>query len=231
MEQLGLALANRLPYEAKNFFIHHGVEQCIDKIQGMYSLPIFGIGYVFGAPRSGKTHLSIKVGDIAATQGLLPRYVDGGEFASWVQEKMPSVQWTDRDVVIVDDAHLYLMKLSKGESGLFVHCIESLRKMQVKVLLFSKYALQELPCDEHVMSRLHPAEGFDIEAPEEGDMHAIVRCMGTQRGMSLKDRHVDFVVRRIGRSIVEVEQYFDRVMHLSQVLGRKIQYPILGDAV
>lgn len=231
MEQIGLALANRLPYEAKNYFVHQGVQPCLEKIRALYAFPFFGIAYVHGVPRAGKTHLSIKAGDLAASQGLLPRYVEGSDFAIWMRDKLPTLKWNEKDLVIIDDIHLYLQSLGAGESGPFVHFIELLRKSNVKVLLFSQTSMDSLPCDEHVLSRLNPGRGFDIESPADSDMPELVRCMGAQRGISFKERHIEFIVRRIGKDITEIEQYFDRVMHLSQVLGKRIQFPLLGDAV
>lgn len=231
MEQLGLVLANRLAYEAKNFMIHEGVADCITKITALIENATFSIGFVTGAQRSGKTHLSIKSGDMAVNSGLLPRYIEGGDLEKWLQEKFPELVWSQKDIVIIDDADSYLLQRIQGMSGPFVNFIEILRKGGSKVLLFSKCSIEALPCDDHIISRLRPGCGFDIREPDNNDMSKLVQRMGAQRGMLLKERHIEFIVRRIGRSLPAIEQYFDRVMHLSQVLGKKIQYPVLGDAI
>jgi len=62
-------------------------------------------------------------------------------------------------------------------------------------------------------------------------MPRLVEMLATQRGIRLKERKIDFVVRRLGRDIGAVERYFDRVRHLADVLGQSVKFPVLSDAI
>jgi chromosomal replication initiation ATPase DnaA len=99
------------------------------------------------------------------------------------------------------------------------------------LILLSREPLDHFEFDEHVRSRLIPGNGFEISPPEESDMPKLIDTIARQRGISLKDRKIDFIVRRLGRDIGALERYFDRVRHLADVLGQSVRFPVLGDAL
>lgn len=231
MEQLGLALSARLPYDSNNFLLHQGVRECALRCEELLRADKFQIGFIRGARRAGKTHFSIRLGARAVELGRLPRSIDGYRLGEWLAGSFADVRWTPRDVLIIDDAHEYFRRIQPGGSGPFVHMIEAMRALGAAVFLLSQEPLHAFACDDHVKSRLRPGDGLEISAPDDRDIEELVTFMAAQRGIHLKDRQTAFVARRIGRSIPAIEAYFDRVLHLSQLFGRKIQYPVLGDAV
>lgn len=231
MEQLGLLLANRLSYSSKNFFEHAGVKECFQNSLAALNSPLFSICYITGAPRYGKTHLSIKLSDTLMADEYLPKFVEGEEFASWLTTQFPKSTFTSLDRIIIDDADKYFASIKPGASGPFVNFIETLRRASAGVVLLSRTPIEELPCDEHVKSRLLPGEGYQLTSPSEEDTETLVRLMAEQRGIKLKERKVGFLVRRLRKDIPSIEDYFERVMHLSRVFGQRIQYPLLNDAI
>ena len=80
-------------------------------------------------------------------------------------------------------------------------------------------------------SRLLPGIGFELGAPHPDDMPELLKLMARQRGLSLRERSVDFLEKRIPRGIAEIEAYLERLDQLSRVTGKRIGHQILGDAV
>ena len=77
-------------------------------------------------------------------------------------------------------------------SGAFVGFVEELRKRKSGILFLSSLELDELPCDEHVLSRLQPGAGLHIRHPEERDMADLLDSIARQRGFQLSVRKRDF---------------------------------------
>ncbi len=226
--QLSLNITPRHAYAPENFVPHAGVAGLLEHCASGPGHEKFFIAYLSGPRRSGKTHLSIRLAQELASRGLFPRLVEGSEFAALLRAP---VQWSSDDVVIVDDAHIYLSTLRPGDSGPFVAFIEKLRVARAGVIIVSEHGLDDFACDEHVMSRLIPGKCAEIGHPQEADMASLVVVMGKQHGIQLTDRKVSFVLRRVGRTVASIEAYFERLIHLASVLGRPIKFPLLSGAV
>lgn len=230
MQQLGLTLDNRLPYVGKDFFVHAGVSAVVNLIKGSYGVEGFSSLFIFGSSRSGKTHLSLYAGEVLA-QGRVPKYLEGSHFKNWMSSVEHSILWSDLDVIIIDDIDRYFLELKEGESGPFVNFYESLKRSRAKLTMFSSTPWDKFPCDPHVMSRLKASGLIDLTPPSEEDIPTLVSRLGRQRGFKLKDRQIDFISKRVRRDLPSLERYFDRVHHLSGLLGSKVKFPLLNDAV
>ena len=231
MEQLTLGLSNRLAYAASNFHVHGGVRTTIEDLITLFRSDAFSIGYLSADPRAGKTHLSVYLSDRLLQEGFLPRIVEGGDFARWSVENVNTHRFVREDVIIVDDAHAFFKDVKPGMSGPFVNLIETLRGVRAGILFLSRSPLSELPCDEHVMSRLLPGDGFALHRPDEGDMSRLISLMARQRGIHLTELKIEYLVRRLRRDVASIEEYLGKVSHLSQVLGKSVKFPLLSDAI
>lgn len=231
MKQLPLNIMERLAYSPDNFVAHAGVRSSYEECLGLFGRGSFAISFFHGGPRQGKTHLSIKLGDALTKRGLYPRIVEGHELAEWLSSRPSSQAFQADEVIVVDDADGYLLRIGPGASGPFVAMVEQLRVSRAGLVLLSSKQISELPCDEHVISRLLPGEGFRIGVPSDDDMLDLIRSMGLQRGLSLTERQISFLARRLRRDVDSIEQCLGNVNYLSQVLGKSIKFPLLGDAV
>jgi chromosomal replication initiation ATPase DnaA len=192
----------------------------------------FSVAYLVGDSRSGKTHFSIMLAAALAARQLYPRIVEGQKFAAFLSEQEQISTEQDRyRYVIVDDAERYFLDIIPGLSGPFVNYVERLRKEQGSLIFLSSSEINRLPCDEHVVSRLMPGNGFRIDPPGTDDLRELVQIMAKQRGLSLSSRKVQFLVVRLGRSVAAIEDYLDRLTHLSSTLGASIKFPLLSDAI
>lgn len=231
MTQLPLPLIPKLPYSAENFLLHQGVRELCSQLITVLQQPRFRIGFVFGAPRTGKTHLSVRLVSELSSLGIFPRMGEGQQFTTWLATLRHETPAKAGELFIIDDAQEFLMRTHPGESGQLVSWIEELRVAKGGVLFLSSKKIEELPCDDHVKSRLIPGSGFVIEAPAEGDIAELIRLMAKQRGLYLTPRRVGFLAHRLGRDIPALEAYFERVRYLAQVLGKNVNLPLLSDAV
>lgn len=228
--QLPLQIVTRVRYGSENFCVHSGVSDVVDECRGIFARDSFGIAFVSGGRRAGKTHLSIYLVDLLSKLQRFPRLLEGAELGRFLDSSGADV-FTGEDVIVVDDAHEYLATLRPGDSGPFVAFVEKLRVARAGLILLSRMPIDEFLFDEHVRSRILPGCGRNIVAPAESDMPRLIDSMARQRGILLKERKIGFLVRRVGRDIEALERYFDRVRHLADVMGQSFKFPVLGDAL
>lgn len=227
--QLSLNITPRHAYSPENFVLHEGVKEILSHYSRRAEKNNFRIGYVQGGARSGKTHLSLRLADDIARHGGFPRLIEGSDFAEYL--RTARFDFTSEDFLIVDDAQNYFAGLKPGQSGPFVACIERLRVAGAGILFLSDRGLDNFEFDEHIRSRLVPGLGVTIQGPAEQDMADIIRAVAKQHGMRLSEKKLGFILRRVGKNIGAVEDYFQRLEHLSQVLGRPIKFPLMSGVI
>ena len=228
--QLPLQMVTRVRYAPENFLVHTGLIDVVNGCRSVFAQDAFGLVFIAGGKRSGKTHLSIYLLDALAKLARFPRLLEGGEIERFL-ESSSGEAFSAEDLFIIDDAQSYLRALRPGDSGPLVSFIERLRVARAGLLLLSGEPLERFSFDEHIRSRLVPGAGFELTPPAESDMPALIDTMALQRGIKLKERKIGFIVRRLGRDIGALERYFDRVQHLADVLGQSVRFPVLGDAL
>ncbi|RMG44287.1 MAG: hypothetical protein D6719_02135 [Candidatus Dadabacteria bacterium] len=231
MGQLGLKIPARISYKADNFIRHSGVRTIINQVLSLANSEAFNLCWIEGERRSGKTHLSITLTDLLINYKFQPRCIEGAEFKDFLESGQVEQISARTMPFIIDSAEEYFNSLTTGNSGAFVNFIEKLRVAGSLVIFLSRTSVQSLACDEHIMSRLRPGQGLKINMPADEELPEVIAAMAKQRGMVLSERKIEFIRRRIGRSIEAIERYLDRVYHLSSVLGRGVRFPILGDAL
>ncbi len=225
MSQIPLSLTTQLPYSSGNFVNHSGVKDVRAECVNHLSSNSFRLCFVQGKARSGKTHLSIQLAEDVLARGVFPRLVEGMDDFFRV---VPVVR--QGEVCLIDGADSYLQMLLPGNSGSFVHAIETLRARGVPVVFFSGVGVSNFGCDEHVTSRLLAGAGLVLESPASEDMAHLIGALCRQRGLELRNSHIEFLEKRLQRDIAALERYIERVVHLSRVLNRPLNFAVLGDA-
>lgn len=224
--QLPLPLIPKLRYSGDNYVVHAGVKEVLAQvIADNWTSSSNRCFLIFGAPRVGKTHFCVKLVDELGRIHA-PHFADGSELERWTTDGLSLGQG---DCLIVDNAELYLNGLEN--SGGFVNLCELAKQREFKLVLVFGVPLNALSCDQHVMSRLRAASQAVIGDPSADDMESLIQAMGRQNGFALSAGRVKFIARRIGTTIIDVSDYFERVRHLAAVLGRKVTPTLLKDAV
>lgn len=238
MGQIPLNISSYLSYHPANFVLHGGAHEAVSLFFKLFEMgpqassaaPVFRSMLVVGAPRSGKTHLSLYLADEVIKRGGFPRLIEGKQGLEW-EVQLEAARSEGASVVIVDDVDKELSELHPGESGRFVSFFEALRVRGVLLLLISRSSPHDLPCDEHVTSRLLGSAQITLAPPEEEKIMPIVELMARQRGLSLDERELSFLKKRLPRDIKGIEDYFERVNQLALLSGKPIRFGLLGDAV
>ena len=238
MSQIPLNLITRLPYTRKNFICHEGVKELFRSVSTLFMSDTFHLITIQGLPRTGKTHLSIALADQAGEQSRFPRIVEARSGAGNVfSEELSSAPFASLggDVVyLVDDADIVLctdLSLPASQSGPFVSFVEEIRKKRGKICLFMTKGVEEIAADDHVMSRLRAGTYFEIGPPGREEVKAIVKEIAYQHGLKFDSRELGFIERRVGGEIPAIEQFLQRLEHLTKTLGRPIDFLALKDAV
>lgn len=223
-EQLRLQVTPRLAYSGANFIQHAGMREAIEQLTGAAQTQAFKPALVIGGARSGKTHFALMLLEIFARQGKFPRLIEGAALAAALSDK-ENLMLREDDVVVVDDADIYFRILQPGASGAFVNFFEAARLARAQLVFMLATDPAQLPCDDHVMSRLRASASFVIGAPSEPDLSPLIDAMSRQRGIALTQRQREYLRKRLPRSISEIEDYLDGLAHLTHTLGRAVPLP------
>lgn len=230
MSQLALQMRPRLAYAPDNFLLHSGVRQVCESVEQLLSREEFATCFVSGGPRSGKTHLSVKLAGDLSVQGSYVQFLSGQEFLEGFSSEGEERVF-GADVLIVDEADDFFRMIGPGSSGKFVKLVEERRVGGKRMVFLSGEFYDSFPCDDHVLSRLREAHTFHITPPAEDEVAAIVAAMGRQRGMSLTERHSQYLTRRLGRDLQSIERFLENALRLAEVTGRPIKLPLISDAL
>jgi chromosomal replication initiation ATPase DnaA len=218
-QQLALNVRPRLAYSSENFVVHSGVRTIIQCTLEHLGQDRGHCLFVYGEERSGKTHLALRLAEEVARCGSFPRLFEPDEFVTALESLSVTAVHSD-DVFIVDDAHVYLQQIQPGDSGPFVRFIEALRAQHASVVLCSAKQIEDIPCDDHVKSRLRSGTGLAIGSPLPEEMAALLKGLARQRGIALRKQHIDYLEKRVQRSLPWLVDYFERLAHLSHSLAK-----------
>ncbi len=230
-EQLNLGILPPIVYRAEHFVLHSGVFETFKLAESLLQRDNFSALCIEGGKRSGKTHLSIALATRLANNGLYPKIWSGKGCAEAIDNLGISESVSSGDVVVLDDAQEYFSGPQFNGSGSFVALFERLRVGGSKILILVDRPISEIMVDDHIMSRLRSMSGATISSPSQDDMPALIRAMCRQRGVNLTGTKISFLAKRLGRRISALEDYLDRLVYLSSVLGKKIDYTLLEEAI
>lgn len=231
MNQLQLQIVPRLAYSASNFVVHAGTRGLIDDLRSTLEREQFSLTVLHGGEKRGKTHLSIRLADEMAQRAIFPHLVDGSEFSAWITQRISDSREPRGEVVIVDDADRYFTTAAAADSGPFVNIVELFRRHGGAFVFIVSKDLDQLGCDPHVMSRLRAGAQLSLGLPDGADMQELIYTMAVQRGISLTERKVEFLARRLGRDIAAIDEYLHRASQLAAASGKPLRLPVLSEAI
>ena len=220
MVQMLLNLRTRLVYAPDNFRLHAGVRPVLQETLELLRQDGFRLVCLNAAERYGKTHAAIWLAHSAPGHSSEVELLDSSEWRERLQQGLQPKRTGSCPIFIVDDADENLEQLTTGNSGQFVSFVENLRAQKGKLVLFGQREWRDLPCDEHIQSRLLAGVRYRLERPGEEDLGAILVTLAKQRGLVLRRRKVDYLVKHLGTDIPAFEDYLDKLRLRADRLGR-----------
>ena len=228
MEQVPLDMLPRLAYSADKFVMHAGVRQDWEKCLALLGQSGFRLCFFTSQPGGGKTHFALRLAQDLEKRKLKALMLTAPEFSRFCRDR-PAVD--HETVLIVDDAEQYFSALTVEEEGNFVAAVEQLRQEQAGMVFLSSLQLEQFTFDEHVRSRLLPGQGFCLGPPQEQDMQPLVTAMLEQRGLNIPARKIDFMLRRLPRSIAGISAFASRIQHLTLHSRGSLDYSVLDSCL
>jgi chromosomal replication initiation ATPase DnaA len=230
MNQIPLALNTQVVYEPDKYFLHSGVKEVWDNLKALLDQKKYRSSFIYGQQRSGKTHLALSLAAYCESLSYKTEYIAGEEFGERANFGLSRSSFK-ANVFLIDDIDLYLQTVEPGGSGLFVNFIESQRKKGAFVIFFSGTRIENLPCDQHITSRLNEGRGFEIAQPDEAELPLLLDYLARQRGFKLKEQHKAYVMRRLERSVSAFEYLLTRLEEILKSDDSKVGYGLLKQAV
>lgn len=226
MEQLRLSIVPQLLYQSENFAVHSGVASIVNELKAEVKnerhSASFSSRFIYGAPRSGKTHLAVFLTSILNDVCLLE--------ADQIKDSAALLWALQHRFILIDEIDKYFLENKPGGSGAFVRLYEGVKGAHANLIMFSSKNVGEINADEHTISRLQASSGLNIEPPSDTELPEIIKLMAVQRGFILPERGLQFLSKRLRRDIYSLERYILRLDRLSQVLGSSIKFRLIREA-
>ena len=235
ISQLELGIVPRLAYRADNFVLGQEMQNKVNGIISAITNKIAAVFYIVGKMRSGKTHLSVYLAEILALERHNPFLLEGEHFQEFIFARITKENISDKDVFIIDNAENYFCRFRKSDdrnfnSSNFVAFYEIIRNKGASIILLSERLPDNLPCDEHILSRLKSGISFTINDPDENVFDDIIRALTLQRGLKLSPQKIEYLKKRLPREIAKIERYLNRVAKIISIRNEKLNFALLSDA-
>lgn len=214
MSQLPLNFRKKLRYDPQKFLWHQG----ITTIHSFFKTFLSGMSFIYAEPRSGKTHLAVSVAELLLGRGFYPQLIS--DLSHDVGEK---------DILILDNAEQYFSTLS--DSGVFINAFENIKKNNASLILLSQKKADDLPADEHILSRINSMSIFQVLDPAPEDLFQLIYLMCRQHSIALSDAHCKYLSARLPRKISQIEEYIERlhyfILNSSEPVTRSVLRRVL----
>lgn len=227
MSQIPLRLRQVIAYTPDNFYMHSGVTRLINILLENIYQPEFSAFYILGSERSGKSHLALKLAAVLAENDFYPKIITGNNLKENLKE-IAAVSLSSRDVFIIDDAQKYFNLIRPGMSGEYVAFFEACRNAGAKIIMLSALQSDCFQMDDHILSRLKTCQHFNLEAPQSSEFSEVLDILARQRGLSLSQRHSEYLFKRIGHSIQAMEDFLEKLAYLKSNSGEKISLELIS---
>ena len=182
--------------------------------------------YLWGPAGAGKTHLLHAVCNAGAAGrvGYLPLV----EVAGYDPEILDGLDALD--CLCVDDVHLACGR-AEWEHALF-NCFNRFRERDGLLLLSAAAAPAALPCArEDLSSRLRSGLVCQLRAPAAEDLEDLVRFLCERRGMPVSAEVIEYMLRRIPRSVAAIAALIERLDAASLRAQRRWSVPFVKEVL
>ncbi len=200
--QIPLLLEQSLKYSAENFHFHEGIKPLLKAVDAATQKQGFSILLAVGGKQSGKTHIGVHCAEFINTSGRSTLWIEGAEVPGWWQREPDddAIPW--KGAVVVDDAHKLFEFLQKERNARpLADFIERCRRRRALLIMLSAKPLEVYKFDEQITGRIKTSSVFELGAPGDRDLDALLDLIARQRGVRLTAYKRSFLLKRVPRDI------------------------------
>lgn len=181
--------------------------------------------YLSGVPGTGKTHLLQACCNAASGRiGYLP-LAEVEAFGPRVLEGLEAL-----DCVCIDDLDRVVGR-EDWEQGLFVGC-NRLRDAGRKLIVTGSLPLRDLPVSRaDLLSRLAWGLVYRLRAPDEPGIAEALRFLCERRGMRVTPAVIDYLLRRLPRSLADLVAIVEQLDTASLQARRRLSVPFVKEVL
>ncbi len=198
----------------------HAAAMAVAEAPGTVYNPLF----IYGGPGLGKTHLLHAIGQRAAAQESVVRYVTAEQFtnefvAAIAQRKVEDFRRKYRQiqVLLIDDIQFLLGKERTQEE--FFYTFNELQANGSQIVITSDRTPKSLESlQERMRSRYEGGLIADVQVPDLETRLAILRSKASERNLMLPGDVIQMIARRARYSVRELEGLLNRVAAYSRLV-------------
>ncbi|MBS3995913.1 MAG: DnaA regulatory inactivator Hda [Hydrogenophaga sp.] len=176
--------------------------------------------FLWGAGGSGKTHLLSAVGETLREHGSRVGWIDAARLHPGEYDD----QW---DAVLLDDCHLYTAEQQAAAFNWFINAQNPAYGPARWVLAAADRPPADLQLREDLRTRLGWGHVFQLQALGETERRAVLRRAADERGVSLGDDVMDFMLTRFSRDLTSLMLLLDQLDAYALRTQRGITIPLI----
>jgi DnaA family protein len=213
MQQLPLLLSTEPVYRFDNFSVNPSTVAVVQALQERSSAAAI---YLWGPSGSGKTHLLGAAAQAVQDEGGRVRAFSTADPAPWQVDEQPQL-------VLLDDCDRYDAQQQHGAFQWFVEAATH----GFAVLAAARVPPVDLQVREDLRTRLGWGVVYQLEAPGEDQVRALLRREADRRGIFLSDDVMGFVMTRFERNLSHLMHLLDRLDRYGLAHHRDVTVPMI----
>ncbi|MCP5014020.1 MAG: DnaA regulatory inactivator Hda [Ketobacter sp.] len=221
--QLALKLSRKPNTDFASFYTGQNT-QLVGRLHQVANGSFPGWLYLWGAEQSGKSHLMQAASQLAEDEGFRAFYLSGEQARAGsplLLENLSSFQ-----LLAIDDIHLLLAD-PEWEEALF-HLYNKIKDLGSTLLVSADASPRQLGVHlPDLASRLMAMEVYQVVAMDDQDKAGVLQLMARQRGFTLSDEVVAFILSRSDRQLSALQAVIERLDHQSLQEKRVITIPFV----
>ena len=193
--------------------------------------------FIYGGVGLGKTHLLHAIGHFVSQNKHRVLYVSTeqftNEFIKAIRERKTEEfrqKYRGVDVLLIDDIHFIIGKEQTQEG--FFHTFNDLHNANRQIVITSDRPPKSMPLlEDRLRSRFGWGLIADVQPPDLETRLAIVQAKAEENGISVPQGVLDFIARKVQKSIRELEGSLNRVVAFSRLTKAPLTIELASKAL
>lgn len=220
MRQFTLDLRIERPLSLDNFIPGNNVE-LLNQLRRLASTPDYGLLYLWGPSGSGRSHLLGATLNLAVENRpaqILAHAELTAEFAAQL-ENCPGSLFAIDDIERLDAAQqIVLFRLFNGA-----------QRLRCGLVLAGRQPPQTLPLREDLRTRVGQCLIYELKTLSESEAAAALRHHASDRGMTLDEAPINYLLRHSRRDLPSLLAVLDRLDRYTLERKRHLTLPLLRE--